>query len=61
MCPSGTVTGLQPLDNRALIYVLQGGILHIYDLTKNPPQENLTVGIPFLTLLGNLADVKQVD
>ncbi len=61
VCPTGTVTGMQPLDNRALIYVLQGGILHIYDLTKNPPQENLTVGIPFLTLLGNLADVKQVD
>jgi hypothetical protein len=61
MCPSGTVTGMQPLDNRALIYVVQGGILHIYDLTKNPPTENLTVGIPFLSLLGNLADVKQVD
>ena len=61
MCPSGAVTGMEPLDNRALIYVIQGGILHIYDLTKNPPQENLTVGIPFLTLLGNLADVKQVD
>lgn len=61
MCPSGTVTGMQPLDNRALIYVLQGGILHIYDLTKDPPTENLTVGIPFLSLLGNLSSVTQVD
>ncbi len=61
MCPSGNVTGMQPLDNRALIYVLQGGILHIYDLTKDPPTENLTVGIPFLSLLGNLSSVTQVD
>ena len=61
MCPSGTVTGMQSLDNRGMMYVLQGGILHIYDLKKTPPQENLTVGIPFLTLLGNLADVEQVD
>jgi hypothetical protein len=61
MCPSGTVTGMQSLDSRGIMYVLQGGILHIYDLKKDPPQENLTVGIPFLTLLGNLADVKQVD
>ena len=61
VCPTGTVTGMQSLDSRGIMYVLQGGILHIYDLKKNPPQENLTVGIPFLTLLGNLADVKQVD
>jgi hypothetical protein len=60
-CPSGPVTGMQSLDSRGIMYVLQGGILHIYDLKKDPPQENLTVGIPFLTLLGNLADVKQVD
>jgi len=40
---------------------VQGGILHIYDLKKNPPTENLTVGIPFLTLLGNLSDAEQVD
>ena len=61
MCPSGNVTGMQSLDSRGIMYVLQGGILHIYDLKKDPPPENLTVGIPFLTLLGNLADVKQID
>jgi hypothetical protein len=61
MCPSGAVTGMQPLDNRALIYVIQGGTLHIYDLTKTPPQENLTLGVPFLALLGNLSSVVQVD
>jgi hypothetical protein len=61
VCPSGDVTALLPLDNRAIIYTVQGGVLHIYDLTTNPPQENLTVGIPFLTLLGNLSDAKQVD
>ena len=61
VCPSGNVTALVPLDNRAIIYTVQGGILHIYDLKKNPPTENLTVGIPFLTLLGNLSDAEQVD
>jgi DNA-binding beta-propeller fold protein YncE len=61
MCPSGNVTGMQPIDSRGIMYVVQGGILHIYDLKKDPPTENLTVGIPFLSLLGNLVDVKLVD
>ncbi len=60
-CPSGDVTGMLPLDNRALIYVAQGGILHIYDLTHDPPSENLTLGVPFLVLQGNIIDVKQID
>lgn len=60
-CPSGTVTGMEPLDNRPLIYVMQGGILHIYDLHFDPPQENLTLGVPFLALQGGAVDVKQVD
>ena len=61
LCPSGAVTGMQSLDSRQIMYVLQGGILHIYDLKKTPPQENETLGVPFLALLGNLSSVVQVD
>jgi hypothetical protein len=53
----GDVTGVEPITNRNVVYVCEGGRLRIYDTTTdtletNPQQPNI---------IGQAVDVKQVD
>ena len=53
----GDVTGIEPITNRNVVYVCEGGRLRIYDTTTdkletNPQQPNV---------IGQAVDVKQVD
>ena len=53
----GDVTGIEPITNRTVVYVCEGGKLRIYDTTTdkletNPQQPNV---------IGQAVDVKQVD
>jgi len=53
----GDVTGIEPITNRDVVYVCEGGRLRIYDTTTdkletNPQQPNV---------IGQAVDVKQVD
>jgi hypothetical protein len=53
----GDVTGIEPITNRNVAYVCEGGRLRIYDTTTdkletNPQQPNV---------IGQAVDVKQVD
>ena len=52
--PLGPVTGLQSIPNRNVMYVIQGGILNIYDTTTNTQ-------LPSLGFRGALFAVAQVD
>jgi hypothetical protein len=54
---NGNVTGIEPIPNRNVVYVCQGGALRIYDtmtdqLQTNPLQPNI---------IGQAIDVKAVD
>jgi hypothetical protein len=53
----GDVTGIEPITNRNVVYVCEGGRLRIYDTTTDkletkPQQPNV---------IGQAVDVKQVD
>ncbi len=50
----GPVTGMQSIPNRDAMYVIQGGLLNIYDTTTNKQ-------LPSLGFRGALYDVVQVD
>jgi hypothetical protein len=52
--PLGPVTGLQSIPNRNVMYVIQGGLLNIYDTTTNTQ-------LPSLGFRGALYGVIQVD
>ncbi len=52
--PLGPVTGLQSIPNRNVMYVIQGGLLNIYDTTNNTQ-------LPSLGFRGALYGVVQVD
>ena len=52
--PLGPVTGLQSIPNRNVMYVIQGGILNIYDTTTNAQ-------LPTIGFRGALYAVAQVD
>ena len=52
--PLGPVTGLQSIPNRNVMYVIQGGVLNIYDTTSNAQ-------LPTLGFRGALYAVIQVD
>ncbi len=66
---TGDVTGLQPIANRQVVYVVQGahvqgGTLYIYDdtidaLEYNPNDPNNRGQI--FGLVGNFYDVKTID
>lgn len=61
---NGDVTGLQPIDTRIVVYVVQGGSLSIYDTTVdsleyNPNNPNHPGQI--FGLVGNFFDVKTID
>src|SRR6266853_1155725 len=51
------VTGLQPISNRSIIYVVQGGELDIFDTTKDA----VATGITPLDIVGRAIDVVQID
>jgi hypothetical protein len=51
------VTGLQPISNRNVIYIVQGGELDIFDTTTDA----LATGITQLDIVGKAFDVVQID
>ncbi len=51
----GDVTGLQPISNRSVVYVIEGGELRIYDTTTDALTANQ------LDIVGQAVDVKQID
>ena len=51
------VTGLQPISNRSVIYVVQGGELDIFDLTTDARAANITQ----IDIVGTAIDVVQID
>jgi hypothetical protein len=53
---NGDVTGLQPITNRTIMYVVEGGQLRIYDTTTDKIYTVVTIDI-----LGNAVDVKLAD
>jgi hypothetical protein len=52
--PLGPITGLQSIPNRNVMYVIQGGILNIYDTTNNTQ-------LPTIGFRGAVYAVAQVD
>lgn len=52
---NGDVTGIQPITNRSVVYVVEGGELRIYDTTTNELQDTQ------IDLIGQAVDVKLVD
>jgi hypothetical protein len=53
---NGDVTGLQPITNRTVFYVVEGGELRIYDTTTDKIYTTRSIDI-----FGNAVDVKLVD
>ncbi|HYU46902.1 MAG TPA: hypothetical protein VEK84_12095 [Terriglobales bacterium] len=53
---NGEVTGIQPIAQRAVVYVVQGGSLGIYDARTDKLQTT-----QITTLVGQFVDVKTVD
>jgi hypothetical protein len=53
---NGDVTGIQPIGKRAVVYVVQGGSLGIYD-TATAALQTLQI----INLVGQFFDVKTVD
>ena len=53
--PNGDVTGLAPIPNRHVVYVVEGGELRIYDTTTDAPQKTQ------IDIVGRAVDVKFVD
>jgi hypothetical protein len=53
---NGDVTGIQPIANRTVVYVVQGGSLGIYD-TRTDKLQTLQI----TSLIGQFVDVKTVD
>lgn len=56
----GDVTGIQPLSNRNIVYVAEGGELRIYDTTKDAEVNSITSGTP-IDIVGKAFDVKAID
>ena len=59
---NGDVTGIQPISNRAVVYVCEDGILTIYDTALDlGNQRQLQPQKTQVTISGQVVDVKQVD
>lgn len=54
--PRGDVTGMEPIPNRNVVYVCEGGELRVYDTTTD---NLLTLSTP-LDIVGKAADVREV-
>ena len=52
---NGDVTGIEPIPNRNVVYVCQGGGLQIYDTTTDQLQTTQ------VNIVGQAIDVKVVD
>ena len=61
---NGDATGIQPIGDRTVVYVIQGGSLLIYDITIDAleynPNDPTNPGEIF-GLVGDFIDVKTVD
>jgi hypothetical protein len=53
---NGDVTGLQPITNRTVFYVVEGGQVRIYDTTTDK-----IYTVASIDILGNVVDVKLID
>jgi hypothetical protein len=53
---NGDVTGIQPIGKRAVVYVVQGGSLNIYDTTTD-----VLHSTQIINLIGQFFDVKTID
>jgi len=53
---NGAVTGLQPITNRNVVYVVEGGELRIYDTTTDKIYTKTSIDV-----FGQAVDVKLVD
>jgi hypothetical protein len=53
---NGDVTGIQPIAKRAVVYVVQGGSLDIYDTTTD-----VLHSTQIINLIGQFFDVKTID
>jgi hypothetical protein len=51
----GDVTAITPIVGRTVVYVIQNGLLVIYDTSTDAPQATQ------LTIIGRVVDVKEVD
>lgn len=54
--PNGDVTGIAPIPNRNIVYVIEGGELRIFDTTTSAPST-----MHFLDIVGKAIDVKEID
>jgi hypothetical protein len=53
---NGDVTGIQPIAKRAVVYVVQGGSLNIYDTTTD-----VLHSTQIINLIGQFFDIKTID
>jgi hypothetical protein len=59
---SGDVTGIEPIANRTVVYVCEGGVLTIYDTALDlGNQRRLQPQKTQVTIVGQVIDVKLVD
>jgi hypothetical protein len=52
----GDVQAITPIKNRSVVYIIQGGVIEVYDTTTDLPQTN-----PTILVSGKVVDVKEVD
>ena len=53
---NGDVTGMQPITNRTVFYLVEGGELRIYDTTTDK-----IYLLQSIDIFGNAVDVKLID
>jgi hypothetical protein len=56
---NGDVTGIQPITNRTIVYLIEGGQFRIYDTTTD--EQTLGEAETAIDIVGNAVDVKQID
>ncbi len=56
---NGDVTGIQPITNRTIVYLLEGGVFRIYDTTTD--QQTLGEATTAIDIIGQGVDVKLID
>ncbi len=53
--PNGEIGGMQPIDDRTVVYVVEGDELVIYDTATDAPQANQ------INFVGRVVDAKSID
>jgi hypothetical protein len=56
---NGDVTGIQPITNRTVVYLLEGGQFRIYDTTTD--EQTLGEAVNAIDIVGQGVDVKLID